>query len=73
MLLSRVPKNDPPADLAVRIKVAAAQAQHSHDWPSRVRRMKDRSEILLDNVFLSPSRPPADFSLPSSFLFWFSK
>jgi len=46
-----VPKNDPPADLAVRIKVAAAQAQHSHDWPSRMRRMKDRAEILLDNVF----------------------
>src|SRR6266404_1817969 len=32
VLLSRVPKNDPPADLSVRIKVAAAQAQHSQDW-----------------------------------------
>jgi hypothetical protein len=51
VILSRVPKNEPPADLAVRIKVAAAQAQHSHDWPSRFRRMKDRAEILLDNVF----------------------
>ena len=26
VLLSRVPKNDPPADLAVRIRVADAQA-----------------------------------------------
>jgi hypothetical protein len=51
VLLSRVPKDDPPADLAVRIKVAAAQAQRSHDWASRVRRIKDRAEILLDNVF----------------------
>jgi hypothetical protein len=51
VLLSRVQKSDPPADLAVRIKVAAAQAQHSHDWRSRVRRVKDRAEILLDNVF----------------------
>jgi hypothetical protein len=51
VLLSRMPKSLPPADLAVRIKVAAAQAQHSHDWPSRLRRMKDRAEILLDNVF----------------------
>ncbi len=51
VLLSRVPQNLPPAGLAVRIKVAAAQAQHSQDWPSRVRRMKDRAEILLDNVF----------------------
>src|SRR5260370_19794122 len=51
VMLSRVPKNIPPADLAVRIKVAAAQSQHSHDWPSRMRRIKDRAEILLDNVF----------------------
>ena len=32
VLLSRMPKNVPPADLAVRIKVAAAQSQHSQDW-----------------------------------------
>ena len=51
VMLSRVPRNIPPADLAVRIKVAAAQAQHSQDWHSRVRRVKDRAEILLDNVF----------------------
>ena len=50
-LLSRVPKSDPPADLAVRIKVAAAQAQPSQEWPSRMRRIRDRAEILLDNVF----------------------
>jgi hypothetical protein len=56
-MLSRVPKNLPPADLAVRIKVAAAQAQHSQDWPSRVRRIKDRAEILLDNVFRPLSVP----------------
>jgi len=49
VLLSRMPKNVPPADLAVRIKVAAAQAQHSQDWSSR--KMRDRAEILLDNVF----------------------
>jgi hypothetical protein len=51
VLLSRMPKSVPPVDLAVRIKVAAAQSQPSHDWPSRLRRMKDRAEILLDNVF----------------------
>src|SRR5947199_7365309 len=51
VMLSRVPANVPPADLAIRIKVAAAQAQHSRDWASRVRRIKDRAEILLDNVF----------------------
>ncbi len=51
VMLSRMPRNIPPADLAVRIKVAAAQAQHSQDWPTRMRRIKDRAEILLDNVF----------------------
>lgn len=51
VLLSRMPKNVPPADLAVRIKVAAAQAQHSQDWSSRLRKMRDRAEIVFDNVF----------------------
>ena len=57
VMLSRVPKNVPPADLAIRIKVAAAQAQNSRDWPSRMRRIKDRAEILLDNVFRPLSVP----------------
>lgn len=57
VMLSRMPKNLPPADLAVRIKVAAAQAQHSQGWQSRLQRMKDRAEILLDNVFRPLSVP----------------
>src|SRR5258708_39294846 len=57
VLLSRVPRNVPPVDLAIRIKVAAAQAQHSRDWPSRIPRMKERAEILLDNVFRPLSVP----------------
>ncbi len=51
VLLSRMPKSVPPAELAVRIKVAAAQAQHSRDLSSRFRKVRDRAEILLDNVF----------------------
>jgi hypothetical protein len=57
VMLCRVPKIAPPADLAIRIKVAAAQAQNSRDWPSRMRRIKDRAEILLDNVFRPLSVP----------------
>jgi hypothetical protein len=57
VMLSRVPKNAPPVDLAVRIKVAAAQAQHSQGWQGRFQRMKDRAEILLDNVFRPLSVP----------------
>jgi hypothetical protein len=51
MLLSRVPRNVPPADLAVRIRVAAAQAVSVQDLPSRLHKLRDRAELLLDNVF----------------------
>jgi len=51
VLLSRVPRNLPPADLAVRIRVAAAQALPTQDFRSRARRIRDRAELLLDNVF----------------------
>src|SRR5450755_1408689 len=50
VLLSRVPKNVPPSDLAVRIKVAAAQREPLQTWRGRLRQMRDRAEILLDNV-----------------------
>jgi hypothetical protein len=51
VLLSRASKAVPPADLAVRIKVAAAQAEPTQNWAGRFRHVRDRAEILLDNVF----------------------
>jgi hypothetical protein len=51
VMMSRVPRAVPPADLAVKIKVAASQAQATQDWRGRWQRIKDRAEILLDNVF----------------------
>ena len=51
VMMSRVPRAVPPADLAIRIKVAASQAQATQDWRGRWQRIKDRAEILLDNVF----------------------
>jgi hypothetical protein len=51
VLLSRVPRSLPPRDLAVRIRVAAAQSAATQDLPSRLRRMRDHAEIVLDNVF----------------------
>jgi hypothetical protein len=65
VLLSRVPRAVPPADLAVRIKVSAAQ--QTRDWPQRWQRIKDRAEILLDNVF-RPLTVPATGGLFSAFL-----
>lgn len=57
-LLSQVPRNLPPSDLAVRIRVAASQSIPTQDLPSRMQRMRDRAEILLDNVF-RPMTVPA--------------
>jgi hypothetical protein len=67
VLLSRMPRAVPPADLAVRIKVAAAQAQETRDWAGRWQRVKDRAEILLDNVF-RPLTVPATGGLFSAFI-----
>jgi hypothetical protein len=67
MLLSRVPVAVPPADLVVRIKVAASLAQETQDWPRRWQRIKDRAEILLDNVF-RPLTVPATGGLFSALI-----
>jgi hypothetical protein len=50
VLLSRVPKSAPPADLAVRIRVAAAQVQPAQTWRGRWRQIRDRAEIIFENV-----------------------
>jgi len=67
VMLSRMPKNLPPADLAIRIKVAAAQAQQVQDLPSRMQHLKDRAEVILDNVF-RPLTVPATGGLFSAIL-----
>jgi hypothetical protein len=67
VLLSRSPRVLPPSDLAVRIKVAAAQAQHSQDPRTRTQRYRDRAEILLDNVF-RPITLPATGGFVSAML-----
>lgn len=67
VLLSRVPKNVPPADLAIRIKVAAAQAQHSQSWATRWRNFREHADIVLENVF-RPLTLPATGGLFSAML-----
>jgi|SRR6476646_809784 hypothetical protein len=67
VLLSRVPRSLPPADLAVRIRVAAAQSVPTQDFPSRLRRFRDRAEILLENVF-RPLTVPATGGFVSAIL-----
>src|SRR5215472_10480465 len=67
VLLSRVPRAVPPSDLAVRIKVAASKANETLSWPQRWQRIKDRTEILVDNVF-RPLTVPATGGLFSAIL-----
>jgi hypothetical protein len=67
VLLSRVPRSVPPPDLAVRIRVAAAQSTSTQDFPSRLRKLRDRAEILLENVF-RPITVPATGGFASAIL-----
>ena len=50
-LLSRMPRQLPPPDLAVRIRVSAAQLVETQTLAGRARKVLNRAEILLDNVF----------------------
>jgi hypothetical protein len=66
-LLSRVPRNLPPADLAVRIRVAAAQSVPTQDFPSRLRKLRDHAAIVLENFF-RPLTVPATGGFVSAIL-----
>jgi anti-sigma factor RsiW len=66
-LLSCLPKQAPPADLAIRIKLATAQAQANRGWNARLTQIKNRIEILLDNVF-RPITLPATGGFVSAIL-----
>lgn len=68
VLLSRSPRVLPPSDLAVRIKVAAAQS-NSSDPRTRWQRFRDRAEILLDNVFRPLSLPATGGIVSAVFVF----
>jgi hypothetical protein len=67
LLLSRMPREMPPSNLAVRIKVAVAQAQASEGWRARGRQIRNRVEIVLDNVF-RPLTLPATGGFVSAIL-----
>jgi len=58
VLLSRTPRFVPPADLAARIRVAAAEARASESFFDRWRRWRDHTLVVLDNV-LRPLTVPA--------------
>jgi Putative zinc-finger len=65
ILLSKMPRAIPPADLAIRIKVAAAQLQERQDWRGRWQHLKGRAEILFENTY-RPLTVPATGGLFSA-------
>jgi anti-sigma factor RsiW len=67
VLLSRVPRSAPPADLAVRIRVAAAQATPPMDFAARLRKLRDRAEVIIENGF-RPLTLPATGGFASAIL-----
>jgi hypothetical protein len=57
-LMSRVERAAPPADLALRIRVAAAQRLSDNPWVHYARRARTRGELILENI-LEPLALPA--------------
>lgn len=51
VLLSRKPSSVPPADLAVRIRVAAAQSRATQEFSGRLRESLAHAKVVLENVY----------------------
>ena len=57
-IMSSVQRPIPPSDMALRIRVAAAQRLSDRDWLHFVRRAQTRAELVLKNI-LEPLAIPA--------------
>ncbi|MBI3670518.1 MAG: zf-HC2 domain-containing protein [Acidobacteria bacterium] len=67
MLMSRFGRAVPPAELALRIRVAVAQARASQGWAYRLNRVKIRTSLILQNI-LQPLAVPATGGLVAAML-----
>lgn len=50
-MMSEAVRPSPPADLGVRIRLAVSSARARGDLGSRMRRVKDRLAVVLENIF----------------------
>jgi hypothetical protein len=57
-IMSRVERPAPPADLALRIRVAAAQRLSDNPWLHYARRARTHAQLILENI-LEPLALPA--------------
>lgn len=58
MLMARVERAAPPADLALRIGVAVSQARCPRGWPDRLKKLTSRAHLVVENI-LEPLALPA--------------
>src|SRR6202795_4344259 len=66
-LMSRVQRPVPPADLSLRIRVAAAQRLANQPWLHYARRFRTRAELVLENI-LEPLAIPATGGFTVAFI-----
>ncbi len=71
VLMSRAGRSAPPADLAVRIKVAVAQAKELRGWAAHLHRIAIRAHLVLENI-LEPLAVPATGGVLSAILVFLS-
>lgn len=66
-MMSRMKRPAPPADLALKIRVAAAQRLSDRNWLHHVRRAQNRAELVLKNI-LEPLAIPATGGFTVAFI-----
>ncbi len=66
-MMSSVQRPTPPPDLALRIRVAAAQRLSDRNWLHYVRRARTRAELILKNI-LEPLAIPATAGFTVAFV-----
>jgi hypothetical protein len=66
-MMSRMKHPVPPADLALKIRVAAAQRLSDRNWLHYVRRTRTRAELVLKNI-LEPLAIPATGGFTVAFI-----
>jgi hypothetical protein len=57
-MMSHAVRPEPPADLAMRIRVAVSQARASRGWAAHMHRLAIRTQLVLENI-LEPLAVPA--------------
>lgn len=67
VVMSRVGRSAPPADLALRIRIGVAQARASQGWSAHMRRLVIRAQLILENI-LEPLAVPATGGVLSAVL-----